>query len=161
MGSGTLAFPRPAEKLASPHPSSLTLLPISMPTPIKQRGYAELHTWSNFSFLQGGSHPEDLIERACEAGLDAIALTDRDGLYGTVRFGAHARRQHVAAIVGSELTFEDGAHLVLLVENERGYANLCRLISAAQMRGSKGDARLRIEDLEAYNEGLIALSGGL
>ena len=131
-----------------------------MPTPIKQRGYAELHTWSNFSFLQGGSHPEDLVERACEIGLDAVALTDRDGLYGTVRFGAHARRQHVAAIVGSELTFEDGAHLVLLVENERGYANLCRLISAAQMRGSKGDARLRVEDLQERNEGLIALSGG-
>src|SRR3984957_1715688 len=131
-----------------------------MPTPIKQRGYAELHTWSNFSFLQGGSHPEDLVERACEIGLDAVALTDRDGLYGTVRFGAHARRQHVAAIVGSQLTFEDGARLVLLVENERGYANLCRLISAAQMRGSKGDARLRVEDLQERNEGLIALSGG-
>jgi error-prone DNA polymerase len=124
-------------------------------------GYAELHAWSNFSFLQGGSHPEELIERAAELGLSAIALTDRDGLYGAVRFAAYARQCRVNAIIGSELTFEDGAHLVLLVENERGYANLCRLISAAQMRGSKGDARLRIEDLETYNEGLIALSGGL
>ncbi len=150
------AFPQDAEKRASPHPSGLAL---PTPKPIKG-GYAELHTWSNFSFLQGGSHPEDLIERAGEVGLDAIALTDRDGLYGAVRFGAHARRQHVAAIVGSELTFEDGAHLVLLVENERGYANLCRLISAAQMRGSKGDARLHVEDLQEGNEGLIALSGG-
>jgi error-prone DNA polymerase len=123
--------------------------------------YAELHAWSNFSFLQGGSHPEELIERAAELGLSAIALTDRDGLYGAVRFAARARQCRVNAIIGSELTFEDGAHLVLLVENERGYANLCRLISAAQMRGSKGDARLRVEDLEIYNEGLIALSGGL
>ncbi|MFY9739538.1 MAG: error-prone DNA polymerase [Candidatus Cybelea sp.] len=123
--------------------------------------YAELHAWSNFSFLQGGSHPEELIERAAELGLSAIALTDRDGLYGAVRFAAYARQRRVNAIIGSELTFEDGAHLVLLVENERGYANLCRLISAAQMRGSKGDARLRVEDLETYNEGLIALSGGL
>ena len=123
--------------------------------------YAELHAWSNFSFLQGGSHPEELIERAAELGLSAIALTDRDGLYGAVRFATSARQCRVNAIIGSELTFEDGAHLVLLVENDRGYANLCRLISAAQMRGSKGDARLRIEDVEAYNEGLIALSGGL
>jgi error-prone DNA polymerase len=123
--------------------------------------YAELHAWSNFSFLQGGSHPEELIDRAAELELSAIALTDRDGLYGAVRFAAYARQCRVNAIIGSELTFEDGAHLVLLVENECGYANLCRLISAAQMRGGKGDARLRIEDLEVYNEGLIALSGGV
>jgi len=132
-----------------------------MPEPTIKGGYAELHAWSNFSFLQGGSHPEELIDRAAELELSAIALTDRDGLYGAVRFATHARQCRVNAIIGSELTFEDGAHLVLLVENECGYANLCRLISAAQMRGGKGDARLRIEDLEAYNEGLIALSGGV
>ncbi len=122
--------------------------------------YAELHCWSNFTFLQGGSHPEELIERAADLGLAAIALTDRDGLYGIVRFGAHARHRRVAAIVGSELTFEDGSRIVLLVENERGYAHLCELISAAQLRGSKGDARLRWEDLQGRSEGLIALSGG-
>ena len=122
--------------------------------------YAELHAWSNFSFLQGGSHPEALIERAAELGLSAIALTDRDGLYGAVRFSTHARRHGISAIVGCELTFEDGARIVLLIEDERGYAHCCELISRAQMRGSKADARLRWEDLEACNEGLIALSGG-
>jgi error-prone DNA polymerase len=130
-------------------------------SPEKATGsYAELHAWSNFSFLQGGSHPEELIERAAELGLAAIALTDRDGLYGTVRFSAHARQCGVEAIVGSELTFEDGAHIVLLVENEAGYANLCELISRAQMRGSKGDARLRFEDFEGRSDGLTALAGG-
>ena len=69
------------------------------------RSYAELHCWSNFSFLQGGSHPEELIEVAAELGLKAVALTDRDGLYGAVRFCAHARQRAVAGIVGSELTF--------------------------------------------------------
>ncbi len=122
--------------------------------------YAELHAWSNFSFLQGGSHPEELVERAAELGLVALALTDRDGLYGAVRFSTYARKRGVAAIIGSELTFEDGARIVLLVEDERGYANLCRLISTAQMRGSKGDARLRMEDLADGAAGLIALSGG-
>ncbi|MBV9718118.1 MAG: error-prone DNA polymerase [Candidatus Eremiobacteraeota bacterium] len=123
-------------------------------------GYAELHAWSNFSFLQGGSHPEELIECAAELGLAAIALTDRDGLYGMVRFSTYARQRQVEAIVGSELTFEDGARLVLLVENELGYANLCDLISRAQMRGRKGDARLRFEDFAARSDGLMALAGG-
>jgi error-prone DNA polymerase len=123
-------------------------------------GYAELHCWSNFTFLQGGSHPEELVDRAADLDLAAIALTDRDGLYGAVRFSAHARQRGIAAIVGSEITFEDGSRVVLLVENERGYAHLCELISTAQMRGSKGDARLRLDDLEGRADGLIALSGG-
>ncbi len=122
--------------------------------------YAELHCWSNFSFLQGGSHPEELVERAAELGLHAIALTDRDGLYGAVRFSSCARRRGIAAILGSELTFEDGARIVLLVEDEPGYAHLCELISRAQMRGRKGDARLRLDDLQGRSGGLIALCGG-
>jgi error-prone DNA polymerase len=125
-----------------------------------KRGYAELHAYSNFTFLAGGSHPEELIERAAELGLTAIALTDRDGLYGMVRFAAHARRCGVEAIVGSELTFEDGARIVLLVENAGGYANLCELISRAQLRGSKGNARLRLDDFDARSSGLVAIIGG-
>jgi error-prone DNA polymerase len=120
--------------------------------------YAELHTYSNFTFLEGASHPEALIERAAELGVSAIALTDRDGLYGTVRFAAAARRAGVEAIVGSELTVEDGSRIVLLVESAAGYANLCELISCAQLRGSKGDARLQIGDLDGRSAGLIALT---
>ena len=123
-------------------------------------GYAELHAWSNFSFLQGGSHPEELVESAARLGLAAIALTDRDGLYGAVRFATCARRRGVEAIVGSELTFEDGARIVLLAEDARGYSHLCELISRAQMRGRKGDARLQWEDFRERSDGLIALSGG-
>jgi error-prone DNA polymerase len=122
--------------------------------------YAELHVWSNFSFLQGGSHPEELVERAAELGLSAVALTDRDGFYGAVRFSSRARQRGIAAILGSELTFEDGARVVLLVEDESGYGHLCELISRAQMRGRKGDARLRWEDFEGRSGGLIALGGG-
>lgn len=119
--------------------------------------YAELHAWSNFTFLEGGSSAEALVERAAELGLEAIALTDRDGLYGSVRFAVHARARGVHAIVGSELTFEDGRRVVLLVEDARGYANLCELISTAQLRGSKGDAKLRVGDLNERVDGLIAL----
>ena len=123
-------------------------------------GYAELHAYSNFTFLEGASHPEELIDRAVELGLEAIALTDRNGLYGSVRFAKQARARGIAAIVGSELTFADGACIVLLVEDERGYANLCEIISCAQMRGSKANARLELEDLAERTAGLIALSGG-
>ena len=122
--------------------------------------YAELHSWSNFTFLEGGSHPEELADRAADLGLAAIALTDRDGLYGAVRFAGRAKQRGIAAIIGSELTFEDASRIVLLVEDERGYANLCELISRAQLRGSKGDARLQSDDFAGRADGLIALSGG-
>ncbi|MGC2130335.1 MAG: DNA polymerase III subunit alpha [Candidatus Aquilonibacter sp.] len=121
-------------------------------------GYAELHAYSNFTFLEGACHPEALIERAVQLELTAIAITDRDGLYGAVRFAGAARRAGIAAIIGSELTLEDGTRLTLLIEDEYGYANLCELISCAQLRGSKGNARLWIEDLDGRSSGLVALS---
>jgi error-prone DNA polymerase len=121
-------------------------------------GYAELHCWSNFTFLQAASHPEELVERAKELELRAIALTDRDGLYGSVRFASAARRAGIDAIVGTELTFEDGSHAVVLVEDALGYANCCELISLAQLRGRKNDARLRFEDFDGKTGGLVLLS---
>jgi error-prone DNA polymerase len=138
-------------------------------------GYAELHAWSNFTFLEGGSHPEELVERAAFLGIGAMALTDRDGLYGAVRFAKAAKATKLAAICGAELTLDAPElrpkratltpaelarfpRIVLLVENETGYANLCRAISHAQLRGKKRDARLRFEDLNNATGGLIALS---
>ena len=126
-------------------------------------GYAELHCWSNFTFLEGGSHPEELVEHAAALGLRSLALTDRDGLYGAVRFAKHAERSGLAPICGAELTLEhDGAkpRLVVLVEDERGYANLAHAISTAQLRGRKRDARLHLRDLDGKTQGLVALSGG-
>ena len=142
--------------------------------------YAELHCWSNFTFLEGGSHPEELIERAKALGIAGVALTDRDGLYGGVRFAKYADRTGVGAICGAELTLEldedaapapkraRAAHemptrsprLVLLAEDERGYANLAHAISTAQLRGRKRDARLHLRDFDGKTQGLIALSGG-
>ncbi len=139
--------------------------------------YAELHCRSNFSFLDGASHPEELVACALERGLDALALTDRDGLYGAVRFAKAAKSTTLGAIVGVELTLEvpdlrpprrrdltpqESARqprLVLLAEDEQGYANLASAISAAQLRGKKRDARLRLTDLDGKTAGLIALSG--
>jgi error-prone DNA polymerase len=139
--------------------------------------YAELHCRSNFSFLEGASHPEELVARAVELGLEAVALTDRDGLYGAVRFAKAAKAAKLGAIAGAELTLdapemrpkrrraptlEESARfprLVLLAEDESGYANVARVISSAQLRGRKRDARLRLGDLEGKTGGVIALSG--
>ncbi|MBV9149858.1 MAG: error-prone DNA polymerase, partial [Candidatus Eremiobacteraeota bacterium] len=129
------------------------------------KNYAELHCWSNFTFLEGASHPEELVQRGAELGLAALALTDRDGFYGTIRFAKHAKALQFPAICGAELTFEregEEPHrrprLVLLVEDEAGYANLAALISASQLRGGKADARLRLSDLSGHTNGLTALS---
>jgi error-prone DNA polymerase len=123
--------------------------------------YAELHCRSNFSFLEGASHPEELVERALELGLKAAALCDRDGLYGTVRFAKAAKPTLLGAIVGVELTLDvpERSRLVLLAEDETGYANLARAISRAQLRGRKRDARFRLTDFEEGASGLIILSG--
>jgi len=130
--------------------------------------YAELHAWSNFTFLEGASHPEELVGAAVAAGLAGLALTDRDGLYGAVRFAKAAKEAKLPAICGAELTLETAnpkvpthtPRIVLLVENARGYANLCELLSLAQLRGRKRDARARLDDFAGRSDGLIALSGG-
>jgi error-prone DNA polymerase len=120
--------------------------------------YAELHCRSNFTFLEGASHPEELVERAIELGLSSMALADRDGLYGAVRFAKAAKGTALGAIVAVELTLEAGPRIVLLAEDEGGYANLASAVSAAQLRGKKRDARLRLSDLDGKTGGLIALS---
>ncbi len=121
--------------------------------------YAELHCHSNFSFLDGASHPEDVVAQATELGLAAVSLTDHNGLYGAVRFCQAARDAGLRAITGAEMTLNGGAHLTLLVKDERGYANLCRLISRAQLDHTKGKAELAWDVLQEHAAGLLALSG--
>ena len=123
-------------------------------------GYVELHAHSHFSFLDGASSPQELIRRAADLSMPALALTDHDGLYGMVRFMMEAREAGIQPIVGAELTTDGDGHLTLLVQDASGFSNLCRLISRAQLDHSKGEASLAREQLEAHHQGLIALSGG-
>ncbi|MGH3539749.1 MAG: PHP domain-containing protein, partial [Pseudonocardiaceae bacterium] len=108
--------------------------------------YAELHCHSNFSFLDGASHPEELVEEAARLGLDAIALTDHDGMYGVVRFAEAARELGIKTIFGAELSLgltapqngiadPEGEHLLVLARDPEGYRRLSRVISDAQLRG--------------------------
>jgi error-prone DNA polymerase len=119
----------------------------------------ELHAASAFSFLRASSLPEDLVERAAELGLDALALVDRDGLAGAPRFFKAAKARGIRPIVGAELSLEGGGALPLLVETQRGYKNLCRLITRMKDGVPKGEGRLRLEMLRGLEAGLYALPG--
>ncbi len=108
--------------------------------------YAELHCHSNFSFLDGASHPEELVEEAVRLGLEALALTDHNGFYGVVRFAEAASAVGLPTVFGSELRV-DGHHTLVLARDPVGYAALARTISQAQMAGEKGAPRLTSEQL--------------
>src|SRR6266702_2158851 len=99
--------------------------------PRRTSGYVELHAHSAYSFLDGASLPEELAVQAAELGYPALALTDHDGLYGSLEFAHAAKHFGVHPITGAELTLADRSHVTVLVENPAGYANLCRLITAA------------------------------
>ena len=120
--------------------------------------YVELHCHSAFSLLDGASTPAALIERAALLGMDTLALTDHDAVYGAPQFAEAAAARGMRPIFGAELTV-DQAHLTLLVEDETGWANLCWLITEARRDMPKGSARLAFERLDGHTAGLVALSG--
>src|SRR5918995_626844 len=133
--------------------------------------YIELHAASAFSFLQGASLPETLIERAAALGYPALALLDADGVYGAPRFHKAAQRAGLRAIIGAELTMASSLtnhksqitngmwRLPVLVAAQEGYQNLCRLVTRMKMRAPKGEGALAIEELEGFTTGLVALAG--
>ena len=101
--------------------------------------YVPLWCKSNFSFLEGASHPDELVDEAYRLGLPALALTDRDGLYGIVRAHVKTRESGLKLIVGSQVSIDDGSVIVLLVQDRAGYANLCRLLTCGRLRSEKGE----------------------
>src|SRR6059058_288676 len=127
--------------------------------------YVELHAHSAYSFLDGASQPEELAARAAELGYPALALTDHDGVYGSLEFAHAAKHLGVRPITGAEVTLEGGAHVTLLVESARGYANLCRLLTAAHAHTRDTTNREPLPPqldqalLEELSDGLVCLSG--
>src|ERR671937_2735906 len=130
--------------------------------------YVELHAHSAYSFLDGASQPEELAARAAELGYRALALTDHDGVYGSLEFAHAAKYFGVRPITGAEVTLggRDGrAHVTLLVETTEGYANLCRLLTAAHAQTRPKENREPLPPsldprlLEQHTEGLVCLSG--
>ncbi|MFW2389630.1 MAG: error-prone DNA polymerase [Polyangiales bacterium] len=117
--------------------------------------YVPLWVKSNHSFLEGASFPEELVERAHALGAPAIALTDRDGVYGLVRAQMRAKELGIRIVTGAQLTvdIEDGAqHVVVLAKTRRGYADLCRALSLGHARCEKGLSLVHVEELEPVQE---------
>ncbi|HVF72208.1 MAG TPA: error-prone DNA polymerase [Chthoniobacterales bacterium] len=121
--------------------------------------YVELHACSAFSFLRGGSFPEQLAETAAELKMPTMALLDRNGVYGAQRIAVAAREHGVRAIVGAELTMEDGSTVPVLVKDRRGYKNLCELLTDAHLRAAKGDCAVQWSELPEFASGLVTLLG--
>ncbi len=119
--------------------------------------YAELHCLSNFSFLRGASHPEELVERAAKLGYTAVALTDECSLAGVVRAHVAAKEHNIKLIIGSEFYLNDDLHLILLAPDRIAYGRLSALISLARSQAKKGNYRLTKEDLQGGLPGCLAL----
>ena len=153
--------------------------PYEAPAVARRRGqvpYSELHCHTNFSFLDGASHAEELVEEAVRLGLEALAITDHNGFYGIVRFAEAARAFGLPTIFGAELTLgrttpsvgdpdpgqaEGETHVVVLARDPRGYALLARAISEAQLRGEKGAPRASLAELGAIGGmGAVAADRG-
>ena len=129
-------------------------------------GYVELHCHSAYSFLDGASMPDELVPRALELGHTALALTDHNGVYGSMEHAQVARSLGLKAIHGAELDLDDGRHLTLLVESSRGWTSLCRLITHAHAhtRAPEGGPirdtpRVTLEQVLDHADGLVCLSG--
>jgi error-prone DNA polymerase len=122
--------------------------------------YAELHCLSNFSFLRGASHPEELVERAATLGYAALAITDECSVAGVVRAHVAARDKGLKLIIGSEFRLADGLRCVLLATDRRGYGQLCRLITRARRAAPKGEYRLERRDFVVSRDWWIADSEG-
>src|ERR1044071_1153968 len=121
--------------------------------------YCELHACSAFSFLRGGSFPEQLTEVAAELKMPALALLDRNGIYGAQRFSVAAREHNVRPLIGCELSMEDGSILPVLVKNRIGYKNLCELLTQSHLRSEKGKCAVRWDELAEFADGLVAFLG--
>ncbi len=167
------------------HPNDALRQPQTSSHPVQRAArtsdceYVELHASSAFSFLEGASQPEALIERAAELDMHAMALSDRNGVYGVARFHTTARRIGMNAHIGAEIAVssfgnrltphywqphqfsDEPPRLTLLCVSQTGYQNLCQLITRFKMRETtKAEGAATLTDLEEFSSGLICLTGG-
>lgn len=122
-------------------------------------GYFELHARSAFSFLRGGSSPEDIAKATSASRLPGIALCDRNGVYGAVRMHVAGKENGFRALVGCELVMEDDTVVPVLIATQAGYHRHCEMLTTAHLRAPKGEARIRWSELAAENAGFYALTG--
>ena len=119
--------------------------------------YAELWCKTNFSFLEGASHADELAARAAELGYHALAIADRNSLAGVVRAHQAAKEAKLKLLIGAEITPIDGDPIVLIAMNLAGYRNLSQLITRGRRAAEKGECRLTVDDIADYAEDLLAI----
>lgn len=118
--------------------------------------YAELHCRTNYTFLEGASHPDELVTRACELGHAALAITDRNSVSGVVRAHVAAKEHGLKLLIGAEITPDDAPPIVLWSMNRTGYGRLCRLITRGRRNAPKGECTLTLADVLEHADGLLA-----
>src|SRR5512142_2943986 len=121
--------------------------------------YAELGCRSSFSFLEATALPEDLAARAAELDVGVVALSDYGGVYGAPRFHQAAKKVGIRAVVGAGVDVEGVGRVRLLCETQRGYKNLCRLLTEGHRRSEKGKCVVTADHLAPFSEGLVCLAG--
>lgn len=142
---------------ASEAPASTGGLPSATPArPAVLCSYAELHCRTNFSFLEGASHPDELVARASELGYRGLAITDRNSVAGVVRAHVAAKSHQLPLIIGAELVLLDAPRVAVHVMNRRGYSQLCQLLTRGRRAAPKGECWLRLADLLEFHDGLLA-----
>src|SRR6185503_5688932 len=118
--------------------------------------YAELHCKTNFSFLEGASHPDELVRQAAELGYRALAVTDRNSLAGVVRAHIAAKEVGLPLVIGAEITPVDAPPVVLCATDRASYGRLCRLITRGRRQAEKGECLLTVADVAEFAVGLVA-----
>src|SRR3954447_12551912 len=118
--------------------------------------YAELHCKTNFSFLEGASHADELVARAGERGYAALAVTDRESLAGVVRAHMAAKEAGLKLLIGAEIHPTDAAPVVLWATDRKSYGRLSRLLTVGRRRAEKGKCHLTLDDIAEHAEGLMA-----
>ena len=143
---------KPPAKRSIPLPVVINKQPLATP----ELRYAELLCRSNYSFLEGASHPDELVMRAGELGHSAIAITDRNSVAGVVRAHVAAREHGLKLLIGAEITPADSPSVVLWASDRAGYGQLCRLITKGRRSAPKGECRIALSDLLEHASGLLA-----
>ncbi len=123
------------------------------PTPLVR--YVELHCKTNFSFLEGASHPDELVNQAARLGYGGIAITDRDSVAGVVRAHVAAKKIGLPLIIGTEVTLTDASPVLLWAMNREGYGRLCRLLTRGRRKAPKGECHLTFADVAEHSDGLL------
>jgi error-prone DNA polymerase len=120
--------------------------------------YAELAVTTNFSFLRGGSHPQEIVARASELGLAAIGIADRNSFAGAVRAYDEARKRNIKLVVGTRLVTVDGFEVLAYPTDRAAYGRLCRLITAGNLKAKKSECHLTFEEILNAAEGQVFIA---